>query len=161
MQLGILAVGRLKKGPETELSARYGERSRSLGAQLGLIEGRTIEFTESRAQTVAERKAEEGAQILAAASARGTILVALDETGKSMSSRQFATTLATWRDNGQKALLFAIGGPDGHDPAVLARADLVLSLGQMTFPHQIARVLLAEQVYRACTILAGHPYHRD
>ena len=161
MQLGIVAVGRMKKGPEQELAARYGERMRAIGAPLGLAATATLEFPESRAQTVAARKAEEGARILEAAASRDAVLIALDETGKLCSSQDFAGRIAGWRDDGRKAALFAVGGPDGHDPSVLGRADWVLSLGRMTFPHQIARILVAEQLYRACTILAGHPYHRE
>lgn len=161
MQLGIIAVGRMTKGPELELAARYGERTQATGAPLGLTGARTVEFAESRAQTAAARKAEEGARILAAAGERDGVIVALDETGKLLSSREFAGRIAAWRDDGRRAVHFAIGGPDGHARDVLDRADLVLSLGRMTYPHQIARVLLAEQIYRACTILAGHPYHRD
>ena len=161
MQLGIIAVGRVKKGPETDLAARYGERTRAVGAPLGLNLAPTVEFAESRAPGAAARKAEEGARILAATGQRDSVIVALDETGKLLSSREFSERIAAWRDEGRKSVHFVIGGPDGHDRDVLERADLVLSLGRMTYPHQIARVLLVEQVYRACTILSGHPYHRE
>ena len=88
-------------------------------------------------------------------------LVALDERGTPWTSRQFAERLASWRDAGAAALAFAIGGADGLGQAVVDRADAVLSLGPMTWPHLLARSLLLEQLYRAQQILAGHPYHRD
>ena len=87
-------------------------------------------------------------------------LVLLDETGKSLSSEDFAGRLAGFRDEGRRDLVLAIGGPDGHDPALRRESGLLLSFGRMTWPHQVARILLAEQLYRACTILSGHPYHR-
>lgn len=105
-------------------------------------------------------KAREGALLLAAVPA-GAPLVALDERGVSLSSLGFAERIAGWRDRGLAELAFAIGGADGLDPAVLDRAETVLSLGPMTWPHRLARVLLLEQLYRAQQILAGHPYHRE
>ena len=88
-------------------------------------------------------------------------LIALDERGKSLSSRDFADRLGRWRDDGEDEIAFIIGGAGGLDKAILDRASLVLSLGPMTWPHQLARGLLLEQLYRGQQILAGHPYHRD
>ena len=101
------------------------------------------------------------AELILAAVPPGAILVALDERGQSWSSRELAERLAAWRDRGIAALAFAVGGADGLGPAVIERADVVLSLGTMTWPHLLVRSLLLEQLYRAQQILAGHPYHRD
>ena len=89
------------------------------------------------------------------------MLVALDETGRNLDSRAFAQQIARWRDDGAADLVFAIGGADGLGSPLLHRATLRLALGAMTWPHQLVRLMLAEQVYRAVTILSGHPYHRD
>ncbi len=158
MKLAVLSVGRLKDGPERELTERYGERARGLGRALGLSPLQFIEIPESRARRDADRKAEEGAAIRDKVA--GTVLVALDEGGKSLTSEAFARRIAGWRDGGKAGVTFVIGGPDGLDPSVRAAADLVLSFGALTLPHQLVRALVAEQLYRALTILAGHPYHR-
>jgi 23S rRNA (pseudouridine1915-N3)-methyltransferase len=117
-----------------------------------------VELDESRARRPEDRKRDEGER-LAAAAGQAAIL-ALDEEGSVLSSQDFALRLGQWRDGGTQALAAMIGGPDGLDPALRRKAVLTLSLGRMTWPHQIARILLAEQLYRAATILAGHPYHR-
>jgi 23S rRNA (pseudouridine1915-N3)-methyltransferase len=119
-----------------------------------------VEIEEKRRLPVAELKQREAELILAAVppSAR---LVALAERGAPWTSRQFADRLASWRDSGVAGLAFAIGGADGLGQAVIDRADAVLSLGPMTWPHLLARSLLLEQLYRTQQILAGHPYHRD
>jgi 23S rRNA (pseudouridine1915-N3)-methyltransferase len=119
-----------------------------------------IELEEKRKLPPAQLKAREAELILAAIPA-GARLVALDERGQSWSSRELAERLGRWRDQSIAALAFAIGGADGLGQAVLDRADTVLSLGAMTWPHLLARSLLLEQLYRAQQILAGHPYHRD
>jgi len=109
-------------------------------------------------------KKREGELLLAALTATKAgrqIAVVLDERGKNLSSRDFAAKIGAWRDDGVAEIVFVIGGADGHDDAVRNRADLLLSLGALTWPHQLVRVLLAEQIYRAQQILAGHPYHRD
>ena len=161
MQLIVFAVGRMKKGPERELTGRYVDRLEKVGPTVGLSWGGVTEIAESRATTARQRKSEEAGPGLALAEERGTALIALDETGKSLTSTDFATRLSDMRDQGARRLVLAIGGPDGHAPELLARADLSVSLGRMTWPHQIVRILLAEQLYRAVTILAGHPYHRN
>jgi 23S rRNA (pseudouridine1915-N3)-methyltransferase len=119
-----------------------------------------VEVEEKRRLTGAELKQREAALILAALPADAR-LVALDERGATWTSRQFADRLAGWRDGGAGVLAFAIGGADGLGQAVIERADAVLSLGQITWPHLLARSLLLEQLYRTQQILAGHPYHRD
>lgn len=159
MKIHVHAVGRMKTGPEKELADRYFERFGKAGGALGLDFGGVAELPESRAQSAAERQADEAAR-LSAQFASGAAVLLLDERGKSISSTQFADRLAEFRDGGRKALAIAIGGPDGHDSALRAGADLLLSFGAMTWPHQMARIMLAEQLYRAATILAGHPYHR-
>jgi 23S rRNA (pseudouridine1915-N3)-methyltransferase len=119
-----------------------------------------IEIEEKRPLPPAELKAREAGLILAALP-RGARLVALDERGAGWSSIEFADRLRDWRDAGSGAAAFAIGGADGLGSAVLERADAVLSLGRMTWPHMLARGMLLEQLYRAQQIFAGHPYHRD
>jgi 23S rRNA (pseudouridine1915-N3)-methyltransferase len=159
MRITVFAVGRMKSGPERELADRYFDRLKKTGAPLGLEFSSTIEITESRAQQPELRKREESSKVLEALDQSG-ILILLDERGKTMPSEAFAKTIARFRDDGKRQLLLAIGGPDGHDAILRDRADLVLALGAMTWPHQIVRILVAEQLYRATTILSGHPYHR-
>jgi 23S rRNA (pseudouridine1915-N3)-methyltransferase len=159
VKVTVIAVGRLKPGPERELLDRYRDRADRAGKQLGL--GFDIrEIAESNARNPETRKAEEAAAILAAAPA-GAVLVALDERGKPLDSRGFADRLAVWRDGGTRDVAAMIGGADGLGAAVRDKADLRLAFGAMTWPHQLVRILLAEQLYRAVTILSGHPYHRD
>jgi 23S rRNA (pseudouridine1915-N3)-methyltransferase len=160
MRLTIAAVGRMKAGPERELADRYFDRLKKAGPPLGLDYQGLTEHPESRLATTPERKRDE-AQRLAASLPEGAARIVLDETGRLMSSQDFADAIAGFRDGGQRDLGLLIGGPDGHDESLRGSASLVLSLGRMTFPHQIARILLAEQLYRAVTILAGHPYHRS
>ena len=119
-----------------------------------------VEVEEKRRLFAAELKQREAELILSAVPA-GARLIALDERGVQWTSRQFADRLAGSRDSGAAALAFAIGGADGLGQAVIDRADTVLSLGPMTWPHLLARSLLLEQLYRAQQILAGHPYHRE
>jgi 23S rRNA (pseudouridine1915-N3)-methyltransferase len=159
MRLVIAAVGRLKDGAERELLARYRDRLADLGKRLGLGPVIWHEPGESRAATPEKRRAEEGANLLKLARDAGTI-IALDERGKSLSSSAFAQFIAKTRDGGAGTLAILIGGPDGLAPEVRDAAHVKLSLGAMTLPHGLARIVLAEQLYRAATILAGHPYHR-
>lgn len=160
MRITVLAVGRVKDGPERELIARYVERARATGRSLGLSGPDVIELPESRAARAEDRKAEEARAV--ADKLGGASLVVLDERARSVSSEQFAAMIRTRRDGGGRGrgLAFAIGGADGLDPDLRARADLALSFGAMTLPHQIVRLLVAEQIYRAMSIIAGHPYHR-
>lgn len=148
----------MKAGPERELVARYLDRASGAGKPLALTGFDVIELTESRASSSASRKADE-ARALRTALPDG-IVVALDERGKSIASEGFARQIERWRDNGRPAISFVIGGADGLDPAFVATADLVLSFSPMVWPHQLVRIMLAEQLYRTTTILSGHPYHR-
>jgi 23S rRNA (pseudouridine1915-N3)-methyltransferase len=158
MRLGVVAVGRLKSGPERTLVERYRERIEAIGRPLGVSPFEVAEIPESRARRDADRRAEEASAVLGKIGA--ATLVAFDERGKSIPSDAFAARMARWRDEGCAALTCAIGGADGLDETIRARADLVLSFGALTLPHQLVRVLVVEQLYRTLTILAGHPYHR-
>lgn len=159
MRIDILAIGRLKEEAEQQIVARYLKRFDAMGRAKGLGPARVTDFVESRAADAQTRKSQEAERMLQAAA--GADLVALDVSGRSLSSEAFARELALRADSGCKSLAFLIGGPDGHGSEVLARASLKLSLGAMTLPHGLARVVLAEQLYRCATILAGHPYHRS
>lgn len=158
MRLSLLAVGRLKSGPERELVERYRRRIESLGRSLGIAGLDLVEFPESRARRDDDRRAGETVAILEKAGS--SFLIAFDERGKSPSSEAFAGLIRQWRDEGAAGVACVIGGPDGLDPQILQRAKLVVSFGALTMPHQIVRALVAEQLYRALTIIAGHPYHR-
>lgn len=159
MRFDLVAVGRLKDGAERALYERYSDRLTALGRSHALGPLRLVELPEARAPGAPERKTDEAGRILKAIGA-GRSLVALDERGKALTSQAFADLVRRERDAGCDALAFVIGGPDGQGEAVLAAARLTLSLGAMTLPHGLARVVLAEQLYRAATIIAGHPYHR-
>tara|TARA_R110002020_G_scaffold4015_4_gene17564 strand:+ start:641 stop:1123 length:483 start_codon:yes stop_codon:yes gene_type:complete len=158
MRVTIAAVGRMKAGPERDLVARYLDRAVGGGKPLALTGFEVIEQTESRAASAPSRKADE-ARALRAALPEG-IVVALDERGKAIASEALARQIGRWRDDGRPAASFVIGGADGLDPDFTANADLVLSFSPLTWPHQLVRIMLAEQLYRTTTILAGHPYHR-
>lgn len=159
MRIAINAVGRLKLGPERELADRYVERSEKAGRVVGITGIAVREVPESRAREVHARKDEEAAALLADIPP-GALLIALDERGDLPTSERFATMLGEARDRGTPEAVILIGGPDGHGAAVLSRAGHRVSFGRLTWPHQIVRILAAEQVYRAITILSGHPYHR-
>jgi 23S rRNA (pseudouridine1915-N3)-methyltransferase len=159
MKIYVHAVGRMKAGPEKELADRYFDRFGKAGAVLGLDFAGVAELPESRAQSARERQEDEAARLRAQFVA-GATLVLLDERGKNISSQQFADRLAVFRDGGSKSLAIGIGGPDGFAPSLRDEADLLLGFGALTWPHQMVRIMLAEQLYRAATILAGHPYHR-
>lgn len=159
MLISLAAIGRLKTGPERELVQRYLERAQAGGKALGLSGFEVSEYAESRNRSDTERQREE-AQNLLKSRPNASLLVALDEKGKSLKSEAFADWIARERDRGTPAIHFVLGGADGLAPRVRNDADLVLSFSLLTWPHQLARILLAEQLYRATTILSGHPYHR-
>lgn len=158
MRLIVAAVGRLKDA-ERELYERYAKRFDAAGRSLGLGPLSLSEIGEARAATPDLRKADEAQRLLKAV-ADADVVIALDEGGRSLASEAFARLVAQSRDNGAKTAAFLIGGPDGHGAEALKAAKLKLSLSAMTLPHGLARIVLIEQLYRAATILSGHPYHR-
>lgn len=159
MRIVVAAVGRLKQGPETELSERYRKRAVQTGRQLGLRDIEIVEIRESRAGDAPKRVLEESIA-LATVIPKDAAVVLLDPRGQNVDSAGLASHLATWRANGRPAIVFLIGGADGLAPTVCEKAELRLSFGTATWPHQLVRVMLLEQLYRATTILTGHPYHR-
>ena len=154
MKISIVAVGRLSRSPEAGLVRLYADRATAAGRALGLGPVEVIEVESRRPGKAAE------AEALATHLADSRI-IACDETGRARSSRDFAGEIGRLRDDGVRRLAFLIGGADGLDPALRARAHDTLAFGPQTWPHALARVMLAEQVYRAVTLLAGSPYHRD
>lgn len=159
MRILIAAVGRMKQGPERELVSRYLDRARAAGKPLALTHFDVVEHAESRAAMPEQRKEDEAKSILAALP--DSVVVALDEHGQTMPSAALAARIARWRDDGRSSLGFVIGGADGLAPSLRQRAELTLSFSPLTWPHQLVRIMLAEQLYRATTILSGHPYHRE
>jgi 23S rRNA (pseudouridine1915-N3)-methyltransferase len=158
MRLIVIAVGRLKQGPERELAERYRERFEDIGRKLGFRGLEIHEIPESRARDAATRMAEEAAAITGLFPEKYG-LIALDERGKSIDSAAFAEQLGRFRDAATD-IIFVIGGADGLSPELRGKARLTIAFGAATWPHQMVRVMLLEQIYRAATILAGHPYHR-
>ena len=159
MKLVVIAVGKLKSGPERELCARYAERLKATSRSLGFGALTVIELGESAQRRSEDRMAEEARAILGAVP-DGATLVAFDERGAMPDSDGFAAMLRKQREANVPALALVIGGPDGLGPEVRARAGDILCFGRMTMPHQIVRALVFEQLYRATTIVSGHPYHR-
>jgi 23S rRNA (pseudouridine1915-N3)-methyltransferase len=158
MEIAIVAVGRLKAGPESDLCARYLDRARKGGRALGFRGFAVKEIPESRVARPADRIAAETDSIMTLLLGGRTIC--LDERGELLDSGAFAADLSRAGSSGISRIVFVVGGPDGLGDKVKDRADRRFSLGRLTWPHQIARILLAEQLYRATTILSGHPYHR-
>ena len=159
MRLIIAAIGRVKAGPEQELIARYADRLTKSGKAIGITALETIEIAESRAASADLRKREEAKALLARLGEAP--IIAFDERGKSFDSRAFAGLVQTELDAGANSLAFLIGGADGLDETIRAKAKHVVAFGKLTMPHQIVRMLAVEQAYRAVTILTNHPYHRD
>ncbi len=155
MRLHICAVGRMRAGPERALYDDYILRADRTGRALGLGPTTLHEVEDKKG---GGRAAE--AALLERALPDGAVRVALDERGRTLTSPKFASRLAEWRDAGRGDLAFVIGGADGIDAALRGTMDFSLSFGTMVWPHMLARVMLAEQIYRATTILAGGPYHR-
>lgn len=153
MRIVIAAVGRLRRGPAHDLLSTYLKRMNSLPVTVREVQARG-------SLPSAQLKAAEGALLLQSLPESGPV-VAMDERGDDISSQDFAHLLADWRDRGEPVCGFAIGGADGLDQSVRDRATRTLRFGRSTWPHMLARVMLAEQLYRAQQILAGHPYHRD
>jgi 23S rRNA (pseudouridine1915-N3)-methyltransferase len=159
MRIIVAAIGRLKQGPETELSERYRKRAAQTGRQLGLRDVEIVEIRESRAADAGKRMLEESIA-LANVIPQGAAVALLDARGDNLDSASLAAQLAKWRGGDRPAAVFLIGGPDGLSPSLQDEAELKLAFGAATWPHQIVRVMLLEQLYRAATILTGHPYHR-
>lgn len=152
MQISLLAIGKLKQGPEQQLVETYCQRipwqvnAKEMEAKPG-FSGKKLKTAEG--------------ELLLKSIPNDAIVVVLDERGKTLTSIEFAQKLQHWQDEGYSKLTFLIGGADGHSHAVTQRADLLLSLGSMTWPHKLVRPMIAEQLYRAYTIQQNHPYHRE
>jgi 23S rRNA (pseudouridine1915-N3)-methyltransferase len=155
VRIVLAAVGRLNRIPEAELARGWCDRATAAGRALGLGPVEILEVEPRKSGRAAE-----GEALLDAVGA-GAFIVACDERGEAMASRRFAERIAALRDQGERRLAFLIGGADGHSDEVRAAAKLKLAFGPQTWPHALARAMLAEQIYRAVTILAGSPYHRD
>jgi 23S rRNA (pseudouridine1915-N3)-methyltransferase len=155
----IAAVGRLKTRPESELVNDYAERIRAAGRSLGVTEFKITEVEAPKRASGDVRKEREGALLLGALGP-GAKRAILDERGKDHSSESLAKMIAKWRDQGAPEIAFLIGGADGHSDSVRESADALLAFGRATWPHLLVRAMLCEQIYRAMTILSGHPYHR-
>jgi 23S rRNA (pseudouridine1915-N3)-methyltransferase len=157
MKISILAVGRLKSGAEQTQFNRYFDLFNAAARNLKIAPITVVEIGEGRAENVAERKDAEAQELLSKLG--GSRLVALDEQGQMLTSYEFTAMFSRLRDEALD-VAFAIGGPDGHGEELLKAAHFKLSLGRMTLPHGLVRIVLAEQLYRALTIMQGHPYHR-
>ena len=155
MRISIVAVGRLRAGPEKSLLDDYLTRFDRTGRGLGLGPARVIEVEDKKNAGMGAEAA-----LLRKALPKGAVICTLDERGRVMSSPDFAKKLGGWRDAGRQDLALIIGGADGIDPSLRAEADFSISFGAMVWPHMLVRVMLAEQLYRAATILSGGPYHR-
>ncbi len=157
MKISILAVGRLKSGAEQTQFNRYYDLFNASARNLGITPLSIVEIGESRAATPELRKEDEAEELLSKLGR--SRLIALDEAGKEVTSYEFTAMFSRLRDEALD-VAFAMGGPDGHGETLKAAAHFQLSLGRMTLPHGLARIILAEQLYRAVTIMQGHPYHR-
>ncbi|MGC1497806.1 MAG: 23S rRNA (pseudouridine(1915)-N(3))-methyltransferase RlmH [Sulfitobacter sp.] len=155
MRVHICAVGRLRAGPEKDLIDDYLTRFDRTGRSLSLGPARIVEVEDKKGGGMAAEAA-----LLGRAIPEGALICVLDERGKVEKSTEFARRIGNWRDAGRGDLAFVIGGADGIDPALRARADHALSFGKMVWPHMLVRVMLSEQLYRATSILSGGPYHR-
>ena len=151
MKVQIVAIGRAKAGPERDLFQHYAKR---LKWKLDLRE-----IDDRKTSGLPDGKDRE-AEALLAAVPQGACIVALDERGENLTSPQLSRRISGWSDDGYSPISFLIGGADGHGEAVRQQAKLVLSIGKMTWPHMLVRAMLAEQLYRAWSIQARHPYHR-
>jgi 23S rRNA (pseudouridine1915-N3)-methyltransferase len=159
MRILVVAVGRLKQGAERELAERYRKRAAATGRSVGLSDFDIVEIKESRADNPARRMLEESIAV-ATVIPDGAVIVLLDGRGESMSSSSFAGRLRGWQEQDKKTVAFVIGGDEGLAPSLREKSSLAIGFGAATWPHQLARIMLLEQLYRAVTIIAGHPYHR-
>ena len=159
MRLAIAAVGRMRAGPERDLFEDYRKRAELSGRAIGLS-GPSLAECETPKNAAGAKRRELEAGLLLKASPKGAQIVALDERGQNLKSEDIAAVIARHRDEGAPALAFLIGGADGHGADIVAQACAQWSFGKATWPHMLVRIMLAEQIYRATTILSGHPYHR-
>ena len=159
MRVVDAAVGRLKQGPERELAERYRKRAADAGRSAGLQAVDVVEIRESRAGDSARRMLEESIAIANVVPDRAATVI-LDQRGESMSSASFAGRLQGWRAQDKPAVVFIIGGHEGLAPTLRDKASLAIGFGAATWPHQLVRIMLLEQIYRTVTIWSGHPYHR-
>jgi 23S rRNA (pseudouridine1915-N3)-methyltransferase len=159
VRLVVAAIGRLKDGPERELAERYRKRSEQIGRRIGFRDTEVLEIRESRAQEIGKRRIEESIALANIIPDKAVVLI-LDERGDSLDSATLAQRLGRWRDDGRPAAVFIIGGDDGLAPSLRDKANVRIAFGAATWQHQLVRVMLLEQIYRAVSILAGHPYHR-
>jgi 23S rRNA (pseudouridine1915-N3)-methyltransferase len=160
MRIVVAAVGRMKQGPERELAERFRKRAAASGRSAGLQDFDIIEIKESRAGDAQRRMLEESIAI-ANIIPEKAVTVILDGRGEDMTSASFAGRLQGWRSEDRPSVVFIIGGADGLATSLRQNAHLRLAFGSATWPHQLARIMLLEQLYRAVTILSGHPYHRE
>ncbi len=160
MRITMGVIGRQRGGPLRDLFTHYEDRIRFTGPTIGVTSFALTEIDDRKAPPGAKGRDWQANKVLQAVPETAT-LIALDEKGRALTSRAFAQNIANKRDRGVQDLVFLIGGPDGHGQAVHDRTPLMLSLGPATWPHLLVRVMLAEQIYRALSILTGHPYHRD
>jgi 23S rRNA (pseudouridine1915-N3)-methyltransferase len=159
VKIDLIAIGRLKAGPERDLATRYADRFKAIGRRMGLDGPYPIELSESLARRDTDRRDEEAAMILAEIPQHHALIV-FDEGGETLDSTRFAQQIGSWRDGAQSGLSLVIGGADGLAKDLLTKARMRLAFGKMTIPHQLVRILVLEQLYRAATILSNHPYHR-
>ncbi len=159
MKFRIAAIGKLKSGPEKLLAEDYAVRIAAMGKKAAVTEIKISDWAESQKPDAAQRITEETAQLWSAVP-QGAYVIALDELGKAHTSEAFAEHIEKLRDRSISDIVFLLGGPDGHSPATRAKADELLALGPMTWPHRLVRIMLLEQIYRSVTILLNHPYHR-
>ena len=159
MRIIIAAVGRLKQGPERDLAEGYRKNAAQVGRSFGLRDIEIVEIRESRARDAERRRTEESIAIANVIPERAIVAI-LDERGENLDSASFAALLRAWRAEDRPAACFIIGGADGLAASLRTQAKLTVAFGPATWPHQLVRIMLLEQLYRAGTILAGHPYHR-
>jgi 23S rRNA (pseudouridine1915-N3)-methyltransferase len=159
MRLVVAAIGRMKDGPERELAERYRKRAAQAGRGIGFRDAEVVEIRESRAAERDKRRVEESIALANVIPERA-VTILLDERGESLDSATLASRLGKWRDDGRPAAVFIIGGDDGLAPSLRDKATMRLAFGAATWPHQLVRIMLLEQIYRAVSILSGHPYHR-
>lgn len=159
MKLAVAAIGQLRRGPEKDLIDEYTTRIRAIGPAQGVTQFHIAEHEAPKTLDATRRQSREG-EWLRNTSEKAHVRIVLDEQGKQLSSVDFARNFEKWRDQGSGDVAFLIGGADGHMTQTLSTATFRLSLGAMTWPHMLARTMLCEQIYRALSILSGHPYHR-